>query len=56
MSRPMQTTSPSLYRLTRDTFAELFGQELVDALDRVEMQVLSSAPKKLPVVKATASV
>ncbi len=47
---------PSLYRITRDTLAELFGQELVEALDRVEMQVLASAPKMLPVVKATASV
>ncbi len=47
---------PTLYRLTRDTFGELFGQELVDALDRVERQVLANQPKMLPVIKATASV
>ncbi|MBA2538906.1 MAG: hypothetical protein H0V17_04660 [Deltaproteobacteria bacterium] len=47
---------PSLYRLTRDIFAELFGEELVIALDHVERQVLADQPKKLPVVKATASV
>lgn len=47
---------PTLYRITRDTFGELFGPELVDALDRAERQVLATQPKPLPVVKATASV
>jgi Fe-S-cluster containining protein len=47
---------PTLYRITRELFGELFGQELVDALDRVERQVLANQPKKLPVVKVTASV
>jgi Fe-S-cluster containining protein len=47
---------PTLYRLTRDTFAELFGEALVIALDHVERQVLAGQPRKLPVVKATASV
>ena len=32
---------PTLYRITRDTFAELFGAELVAALDRVEARVLA---------------
>lgn len=46
------TDGPTLYRITRDIFAELFGQELVDALDRVERQVLASEPKKLPVLSS----
>jgi Fe-S-cluster containining protein len=35
---------PTLYRLTRDTLGELFGPELVVALDAAEHQVLSRAP------------
>ena len=41
---------PSLYRITRETLAELFGAELVRALDSVEAQVLGPQPKRLPVV------
>jgi len=41
---------PSLYRLTRDILSELFGQELVDALDHVEARVLATVPKRLPVL------
>lgn len=44
---------PTLYRITREIFAELFGPELVDALDRIELQVLASEPKKLPVITAS---
>lgn len=46
---------PTLYRITRDAFAELFGEELVIALDAVEQRVLARQPKKLPVV-VTASI
>jgi hypothetical protein len=38
---------PTLYRITRDAFADLFGAELVTALDAVEARVLS---RRLPVV------
>ena len=41
---------PSLYRITRDTLAELFGPELVRALDAAEAAVLGATPKRLPVV------
>ncbi|HWO26028.1 MAG TPA: DUF3109 family protein [Kofleriaceae bacterium] len=48
---------PSLYRVTRDTIGELFGAELVAALDAAEAQVLAAqaaappAPRRLPVVR-----
>lgn len=32
---------PTLYRITRDTFGELFGDGLIRALDRAEARVLS---------------
>jgi Fe-S-cluster containining protein len=41
---------PTLYRLTRDTLGELFGPELVRALDSAEAQVLGAQPKRLPVL------
>jgi len=42
---------PTLYRLTRDAFAELFGEALVIALDAAEAQVLAAAPRHLPVAR-----
>lgn len=41
---------PSIYRLTRDTLGELFGAELVRALDAAETRVLAAQPKRLPVL------
>jgi Fe-S-cluster containining protein len=41
---------PTLYRITRDALADVFGQELVLALDAAEAQVLAKAPRRLPVV------
>jgi Fe-S-cluster containining protein len=38
---------PTLYRITRDTLGELFGADLVTALDAAEQRVLA---KRLPVV------
>jgi Fe-S-cluster containining protein len=38
---------PTLYRITRDAFADLFGADLVTALDAAEARVLS---RRLPVV------
>ncbi|HEX3762472.1 MAG TPA: DUF3109 family protein [Kofleriaceae bacterium] len=48
---------PTLYRLTRDALADIFGEPLVVALDAAEAQVLAgeaepqaAAPRRLPVV------
>jgi Fe-S-cluster containining protein len=41
---------PTLYRLTRDLLGELFGTELVSALDAAEARVLAAQPRSLPVV------
>jgi Fe-S-cluster containining protein len=43
-------TAPSLYQVTRDTLGDVFGPELVAALDRAEAAVLAAQPKRLPVV------
>jgi Fe-S-cluster containining protein len=42
---------PTLYRITRDAFAELFGDALVVALDDAEARVLAAAPRHLPVAR-----
>ena len=42
---------PTLYRITRDALAAIFGPELVTAMDAAEAQVLAAQPKKLPVVR-----
>jgi Fe-S-cluster containining protein len=41
---------PTLYRITRDALADLFGPELVVALDEVEKRVLAREPRRLPVL------
>jgi Fe-S-cluster containining protein len=41
---------PTLYRITRDTLGDVFGAELLVALDAAEAQVLGALPKKLPVL------
>lgn len=43
---------PTLYRITRELFGELFGDALVRALDAAEAEVLAAQPKKLPVIPA----
>lgn len=40
---------PTLYRITRDALADLFGEPLVTAMDAAEAQVLGAAPRRLPV-------
>ena len=45
------TGGPTLYRITRDTLGELFGAELIDAMDAAESTVLASAPRRLPVAR-----
>lgn len=42
---------PTLYRITRDALADLFGEALVVALDAAEAQVLGAAPRRLPVAR-----
>jgi Fe-S-cluster containining protein len=41
---------PTLYRITRDALADLFGQELVVQLDAAEAKILGALPRRLPVV------
>jgi Fe-S-cluster containining protein len=42
---------PSLYRITRDALGQIFGDDLVRAMDAAEAQVLAAQPKKLPVAR-----
>lgn len=42
---------PSLYRITRDALADIFGEALVIAMDAAEAQVLGAAPRRLPVAR-----
>lgn len=42
---------PTLYRITRDALADIFGEDLVIALDAAEAQVLDAAPRRLPVAR-----
>ena len=42
---------PSLYRITRDALGQIFGDELVRAMDVAEAKVLAALPKKLPVAR-----
>ncbi len=42
---------PTLYRLTRDTLGELFGADLVTALDAAERTVLGEEPVRLKVLQ-----
>jgi Fe-S-cluster containining protein len=42
--------APTLYRVARDTLGDLFGEDLVRAMDVAEMHVLAEQPKKLRVV------
>ncbi len=39
----LDVTAPSVYRVARDVIEEIFGQDLVDALDRAEAIVTASA-------------
>jgi Fe-S-cluster containining protein len=41
---------PTLYRITRDTLGELFGADLVTALDAAERTALASEPVRLKVL------
>ena len=41
---------PTLYRITRETLGDVFGAELVAAMDAAEARVLAAAPRRLPVL------
>jgi Fe-S-cluster containining protein len=42
---------PSLYRITRDALADIFGAALVVAMDDAEARVLATGPRRLPVAR-----
>jgi Fe-S-cluster containining protein len=42
---------PSLYRITRDALADIFGEALVIAMDAAEAQVLGVGYRRLPVAR-----
>lgn len=42
---------PTLYQLSRAAIGDIFGAELVTALDAAEAQVLGAAPRRLPVAR-----
>ena len=41
---------PTLYRISRDTLGDVFGRELVAAMDAAEARVLAAEPRRLPVL------
>lgn len=43
--------APTLYRVARDTLADIFGPELVVAMDKIEAQLAAGEPKRLPIVQ-----
>jgi Fe-S-cluster containining protein len=45
-----EADTPSVYQVGRPDLLAIFGQELVDALDQVEREVLAAAPKSLGVL------
>jgi Fe-S-cluster containining protein len=45
------TDGPTLYRVARDTLADVFDEALVAAMDAAEAQVLNAAPRRLPVTR-----
>jgi Fe-S-cluster containining protein len=49
-------TAPTLYRVAREALGDIFGADLVAAMDSVEARVLAALPpppKKLPVVQSS---
>jgi hypothetical protein len=45
-----EPNAPTVYRGGRDALADIFGQDLVIALDAVEARILAEAPRRLPQV------
>src|SRR5262245_15640834 len=46
-----EPNAPTLYRVAREALADIFGEELVRALDDAEARVLAAEPKHLPVIQ-----
>lgn len=46
--------APTLYRVAREALGDIFGADLVRAMDEAEARVLAAEPKRLPVIAATA--
>jgi Fe-S-cluster containining protein len=44
-------TAPTLYQVARDALADIFGPELVAAMDAVEARLAAAEPKRLPIVQ-----
>jgi Fe-S-cluster containining protein len=42
---------PTLYRITRDALADVFGEPLVVAMDAAETRALATEPRRLPVAR-----
>jgi Fe-S-cluster containining protein len=47
-------SAPTLYQVARDTLADIFGADLVRAMDAAEATVLATQPKRLPVLVSSA--
>lgn len=43
--------SPTVYRQGRDTLADIFGAELIAALDVAERTVVAASPRRLPTIQ-----
>ena len=48
-----EPTSPTLYRVARDAIGDIFGEDLVRAMDAAEAIVLAQEPKRLPVLQSS---
>jgi Fe-S-cluster containining protein len=46
-----EPTAPTLYRVARAAIADIFGEDLVRAMDAAEAKVLATEPKRLPIVQ-----
>ena len=44
--------APTMYRVARTALGEIFGEDLVRAMDAAEAFVLSGEPKRLPVIQS----
>ncbi len=47
-------TAPTLYQVARDALGDIFGPELVTAMDKIEAQLLAAEPKRLPIAQDNA--
>jgi len=50
-----EPNAPTLYRVAREALRDIFGDELVGAMDAAEALVLAGEPKRLPVLRSSQS-